>query len=97
MADAMVTGRISSIKKEKGLRVLERNGVSASRAINLMFDRAIDSGNVDFLGVPAKADESHWKEAALFVDGLSEKRETKFDSMDKAEIKADRLASRGLM
>lgn len=97
MGDVMVTGRMSGIKKEKGLRILKRNGMNASRAINLMFDKVIEQGNVDFLDDSAKVDESSWGDAVAFVDALSEKRETRFDSMTKAEVKMDRLASRGLV
>ncbi len=38
-----------------------------------------------------------WAKAAAFVDSISEKRSTRFDDMSKAEIRVDRLRSRGLM
>lgn len=98
MADAMVTGRMSEWKKQQGLRVLKRNGMNASQAVNLLFDRLIEEGNADFLlqDDDASADE-RWASAARFVDDLSRKRVTGFDDMTKAEIKLDRLASKGLV
>lgn len=95
MADAMVTGRMSEEKKERGLRVLKRNSISASQAVNLMFDRLIKEGDVSFLGGAKKdVDETRWRSAANFVDSLSHKRVTRFDNMTKAEIKMERLKSR---
>ena len=98
MADAMVTGRMSERKKQQGLRVLKRDGMNASQAVNLLFDRLIEEGSADFLlqDVDASTDE-RWASAARFVDGLSCKRSTRFDDMTKAEIKLDRLAAKGLV
>lgn len=38
MSDAMVTGRMSLQKKNAGGRVLKKLGVSASQAINQLYD-----------------------------------------------------------
>ena len=97
MTDAMVTGRMPERKKQQGLRVLKRDGMNASQAVNLLFDRLIEEGSADFLlqDGGASADE-RWASAARFVDNLSRKRSTRFDDMTKAEIKLDRLAAKGL-
>ena len=98
MSDAMVTGRMSERKKQQGLRVLKREGLNASQAINLMFDRLVEEGCADFLMAgEVSGAEDRWASAAQFVDGLSRKRATRFDGMSKAEIKRERLAAKGLM
>ena len=45
----MVTGRMPERKKQQGLRVLKRDGMNASQAVNLLFDRLIEEGSADFL------------------------------------------------
>ena len=92
VTDAMVTGRMPERKKQQGLRVLKRDGMNASQAVNLLFDRLIEEGQDG----DASADE-RWASAARFVDSLSRKRSTRFDDMTKAEIKLDRLAAKGLV
>ena len=49
MSSVMVTGRMDSRKKQRGLAILEREGSNASQAINRMFDRIIESNSADFL------------------------------------------------
>lgn len=49
VTDAMVTGRMPERKKQQGLRVLKRDGMNASQAVNLLFDRLIEEGSADFL------------------------------------------------
>ncbi len=97
MAQAMVTGRMVDEKKRRANLILEREGLNASQAINLMYDRIIEDGNAEFL-VPGEreVDLDAWKRAAEFVDSLSEKRVSRFDDMTKAQIRMDRLAKRGL-
>lgn len=98
MAEVMVTGRMDEEKKARAARVLQREGLNASRAINLMYDRVIEDGNVDFLvGASGDITKEDWAAAARFVDSLSKKRESRFDSMTKAEIATERLSARGLM
>lgn len=98
MGDVMVTGRMPEEKKSRATRILHREGFSSSQAINLLFDRIIDQGNADFLRQkPEAPDDLRWKQAADFVDALSEKRTTRFDDMSKADIRVDRLRARGLM
>lgn len=97
MAEAMVTGRMSEAKKKKGASVLKREGLNASQAINLLYDRLIEDGQATFLTGAQIQDAERWRAAAEFVDSLSERRETKFDSLTDAEIRIERLKSRGLM
>ncbi len=96
MNEAMVTGRMSAQKKKQGARALKRSGLSASEAINLLYDRIITEGT-DWLTGPSMPSETRWHQAANFVDSLSKPRESRFDAMSKAEIKRDRLTSKGLM
>lgn len=98
MDEAMVTGRMDREKKIRGGRVLERSGLTASHAINLLYDRLIEEGSADFLsGRGASTSTFAWQNATRFVDSLSERRPSRFDDMTKAEIRADRLKSRGLL
>lgn len=98
MGDAMVTGRLAEKKKQQGLRVLQREGMNTSQAINLMFDKLIEEGNADFLSPEAEVPSAdRWQAAAQFIDGLSRKKTSRFDAMSKAEVKRERLAARGLM
>lgn len=98
MADAMVTGRMPSRKKEAGNAILAHAGLNASQAIGMMYDKLIESKSVDFLlEGPAQSRESKLAAAAAFVDSLSVKRASRFDDMTDVEIRCERLASRGLM
>ncbi|MBB3171529.1 type II toxin-antitoxin system RelB/DinJ family antitoxin [Parvibacter caecicola] len=97
MADVMVTGRMDEAKKNAGLQVLAREGLNASQAVNLLFERLAETGNADFLTGKRATDEERWRSAARYVDGISRKRVSRFDTMTKAEIKRERLAARGLM
>ena len=98
MESSMVTGRMPAERKEAGNAVLARAGLNASQAINLLYQRLIDEQDSSFLtkagDSPSPAD---WAQAAAFVDALVEPRETRFDTMTRAEIKLDRLASKGLI
>lgn len=99
MGDSMVTGRMPDAKKRAATRVLQRQGLNASQAINLMFDKVIQEGDVAFLREEEgrRNLKSNWDSAAEFVDSLSFKMKTRFDDMEKAEIKMSRLRSRGLV
>ncbi len=98
MSYAMVTGRMSSGKKERANRILRREGLGASQAINLLYDRIIEEGSAEFItGVRRGFDPERWKEAAGFVDALPQERATRFDEMASGQVRCDRLAARGLM
>ena len=99
MTDAMVTGRMDMAKKIRGARVLSDAGLTASQAINLMYDRLVNEGGVDFLraGDAPAADSARWTSAARFVDSLSAPHSSRFDHMSKGDIRRERLVSRGLV
>ena len=98
MADAMVTGRMTAHKKSKGNLVLSRMGISASEAINLLYDRLIADQDISCLmpqpPAPSKLD---WERAFALVDSISKPARSRFDTMSPSEIKADRLKSRGVL
>ena len=99
MDDSMVTARMLDEKKRKGARILAREGLSASQAINLMYDKMIEEGEAGFLRADSSriGDEAKWAAASRFVDSLSSKRASSFDDMTKAEVRMERLRSRGMM
>lgn len=102
METAMVTGRMTPQKKAAGNAVLKQAGMNASQAINRVYDRLVKDQDTSFLdeeGTHQMPDSMRWKLAADFVDSLVLKRPepSRFDSMTKAEIKMDRLKSRGLV
>ena len=73
MGEAMVTGRMAPGKKRRGGLILQREGLTASQAINRMYDRLIENGDASFLtGIVAAEDEAAWDNAVEFVDSLSE-------------------------
>lgn len=99
MGDVMVTGRMTVDKKQKGSRILSREGLNASQAINLMYDRLLEEGTAGFLLDEKDGGERPlvWEKAAQFVDSLSRNRDSRFHAMSDAEIKVDRLRAKGLM
>ena len=97
MDDSMVTARMLDEKKRKGARILAREGLSASQAINLMYDKMIEEGEAGFLRADSSRIGDEWAAASRFVDSLSSKRASRFDDMTKAEVRMERLRSRGMM
>ncbi len=99
MEDSMVTARMLAEKKRQGASILSREGLSASQAINLMYDKVIEEGGVSFLlsDDVRLRDEEKWAAAARFVDSLSTKNSSRLDDMTKAEARRERLRSKGLM
>ena len=97
MGDVMVTGRMSQQKKDAGNAVLQRAGLTASAAINRMYDLLEERGNADFLAPPKpQRSQGEWRAAADFVRDLQLPFaiDQRFESMTKAQIKMERLASR---
>ena len=75
MGEAMVTGRMAPGKKRRGGQILHREGLTASQAINRMYDCLIEKGDASFLtGNIVAEDEEAWFRAADLVDALSEKK-----------------------
>lgn len=99
MGEAMVTGRMSDQKKQAGNRILARENLKPSQAINLMYQRLIEEKNAQFLQKKESIslDPVRVKEALAFLDKLHVPQSHMFDGMTKAEIKAHRLRARGLM
>ena len=94
MNDVMVTGRMTQSKKEAGNLVLEKSGLTASTAINLMYERLIEEQNADFLVADTRVSERDWRAAASFVDELVVPRVSRFHDMGKGEIKMSRYLAR---
>ncbi len=96
--EAMVTARMGDEKKRAVGRVLAREGLNASQAINRLYDRIIEEDSARFLDGTSPSQNAHaWENAARFVDSLSTPRTSRFDSMTKAEIRTERLRARWLM
>lgn len=98
MQDVMVTGRISPQKKQAGNAILQAAGLNASQAINLMYSKLIGQRSAAFLNEAEEREPMQWQAAASFVDSLAKPAhaESRFDTMSDAEIRMDRLRSRGL-
>ena len=98
MDDAMVTGRMSAEKKAAGNRALEKRGMNASQAVNLLYDRLAEEDDAEFL-LYEKPSAHQWKLAAQLVDSLSSKEfvHTPFDDMTRGEIKLARAIARGVI
>ena len=99
MADAMVTARMSQMKKDAGNRVLQSLGYSASSVINELYDYLIQHKELPF---PAK--EQHIPptkeqilEAMEWLDGISRVGSDEFSNMSLKEARRHRLASKGLI
>lgn len=85
MGEAMVTGRMAPGKKRRGGLVLQREGLTASQAINRMYDKLIENGDASFLtGIVAAEDEAAWDNAVEFVDSLSEPVSAASEAVDEA-------------
>ena len=94
MDEAMVTGRMSAEKKAAGNRILERAGLNASQAVNLLYDKLIEEGNPDFLTYQKILPEA-WKSAAKIIDAVYVPISGQFDNMTRGEIKLARAKAKG--
>lgn len=72
MAESMVTGRIDAGKKARVGQILQQNGMNASQAINLLYDKIEQTGNCNFLSkAPSvSANVETWKRATSYIDSL---------------------------
>lgn len=96
MADAMVTGRMSQAKKRAGNSVLSSLGMSASQAINQLYDYLIAQNATPFERASAKpANNAQLHEALAFVQSVP--RQSNFTHMSDTEIKRSKLAARGFV
>ena len=100
MPDAMVTARMSAEKKEAGMRVLRSLGMTASEAINALFDYLIKNGRLPFEGnsEDLAPREQRLAESIAFVDSIPKiKIDERFDKMTMAEIRYERACRRALV
>ena len=93
MTDAMVTGRMSAAKKEAGNRVLKSLGLSASQAINQLYDRLIEEQKLPFAQTPKKQPtEAQRQEAHRFVSAIPHRNS--LSNLDDDAIKRRKLAAK---
>lgn len=94
MADAMVTGRMPQAKKDAGNNVLKSLGLSASQAINQLYDYLIAHNEMPLDTTPSKtANKASLEEALTFVRSIPQ--ENRFSSMSDDDIKRNKLLARG--
>ena len=97
MGDAMVTARMSQEKKEAGGSVLEELGVTASQAINGLYDHLIAHRELPFASKRRRYSPVEWKAAEAWVDALPLLApESPLAGMTDRGIKEERLRARGL-
>ena len=100
MPDAMVTARMSAEKKEAGTRVLRSLGMTASEAINALFDYIIKNGRLPFEGnsEDLAPREQRLAESIAFVDSIPRiEIDERFSRMTMAEIRLERARRRALV
>ena len=98
MDEAMVTGRMSAEKKAAGNAVLAKEGMNASQAVNVMYDRLLRDQDADFL-IGHEVAPHEWQSAAKLIDSIvsPEPIKTRFDNMTRGQIKLERAKARGLI
>ena len=100
MADAMVTARMSSSKKEAGNRVLECLGCNASQVVNELYDYLIKNRALPWQKEERKRPaitKEQWAEAQAWLDSMRIDVDPRFATMTDDEIRHERLVSRGLL
>ena len=99
MADAMVTARMSSEKKEAGNRILEQLGINASQAVTRLYDYVIEKRQLPFPEehVQKQYTQEEIARAMAWVDSLRMDHPNRFANMTLKEVKRERLIARGLM
>lgn len=93
-AEVMVTGRMTASKKEEGNRILASLGVSASQAINQLYDYVIANRALPFQkeeAAPRAHTPEEIAEAVAWVNSLVVPRNDLSD-LSLKEVKALRLA-----
>lgn len=90
MSDAMVTGRMSKAKKDAGNRVLRSMGISASQAINQLYDYLIEEHELPFKKErKPQRTKAQVQKALSFIDSIP--ATNAFSSMTDEEIKQSKL------
>ena len=96
MADAMVTARMSQSKKNAGGEVLERLGMSASQAINALYDSLIERQVWPIEQQHTSAiDAGKLAEAFAVVDSIAKVDSSDFEDMSMKDAKRRRLVAKG--
>ena len=96
MADAMVTARMPQSKKEAGNEVLRKLGYTASKAINELYDRVLETQSWPLARAEMSAvDPQRLAEALSFVDGIARVSADDFVDFDFDEAKRRRLVAKG--
>ena len=97
MPDAMVTARMSQAKKDAGAAALKQLGVSASSAINQLYDYLIEKQNLPFDAHEQKEALSKEELAAAlaFVDSIPQVESDEFDTLRADAIKQRKLIAKG--
>lgn len=99
MPDAMVTARMSVAKKEAGTRVLRSLGMTASEAINAMFDHLLSNGSLPFSTPESQSSrEERMAQSNRRVDAIPRvKLDPAMREMTLKEARLARLRDRGLI
>lgn len=100
MPDAMVTARMSAAKKEAGERALRALGMTASEAINAMFDHLLAYGSLPFptSGPPQRSRERRMAQSIRRVDAIPRvELSPATREMTIKEARLARLRDRGLI
>ena len=96
--DAMVTARMPAGKKEAGARVLKELGLTASQAINMLWDELISTGRMPTADDKKSTRDDRAKrlaEAMAWVDGFPYLQvDERYRNMSIREARAERLAQR---
>ena len=94
MEDVMVTGRMSAEKKAAGAKVLAKEGLNASQAVNLLYDKLEREQSAEFL-IHRKPEQREWESAAKLLDCLHMEIDPRFENMTRGEIKLERAKAKG--
>lgn len=99
MADAMVTARMPQDKKDQGNKVLSKLGLSASGAINRMYDYLIKNKSLPFLEEEKtqKLSREELQAAWEFVLSVPLEEGNRFATMSDDDIRTERLTAKGHM
>ena len=99
MTDAMVTARMPKSKKDAGGRVLESLGVTASAAINGLYDYLIRNQELPFKEDAERVAPSkqELRAAVAWAGGIGRVEPGELSSLSLKEAKRHKLASRGLL
>lgn len=97
--DGMVTARMPEGKKKAGAAVLAELGVTASQAINGLYDFMLEHGKLPFDRDSNRgaADAQALKKAIEWADSVVLPPDNRFTEMSDDDIRRERLVSKGLM